>query len=54
MLIHLVYPDGSLLTAACGQEISNGHTGHYASSVRQDSEWGRDVCPACLHLLETP
>lgn len=54
MLIHLTYPDGPMLTAACGQELGNGHTGHYPSSVRQDNAWGHEVCVACLHLLETP
>lgn len=58
MTIHLVYPDGPVLTAACGQEIQgsgNGHTGHYASDIAQDIAWGRDVCQACLLLLlETP
>jgi hypothetical protein len=51
-LTHVVYPDGPLLTAACGQEIGAHHTGHYPSSVRSEAAWGGDVCQACLHLLE--
>jgi hypothetical protein len=55
VIIHLVYPDGPVLTAACGHEIDGiKHTGQYASSIAQDLAWGRDVCQACVHLLETP
>lgn len=55
MTIHLVYPDGPVLTAACGQWLDDEtHTGHYASAIAQDIACGRDVCQACVHLLETP
>jgi hypothetical protein len=45
VIIHLVYPDGLSLTAACGQKIGDGHTGHYASSLRLHAELGMDVLP---------
>lgn len=55
LIVHLVYPDGPSLTAACGQSIDGrGHTGHYAADMKRDLRWGRDVCLACVQLLKTP
>lgn len=54
LTVHLVYPDGPILTAACGQGLGDGtNTGHYASSFADPNLRDR-LCEACKNLLETP